>query len=322
MFKILIKQMKKAAFVFLALPGVSGCLTRCPEEEIKAIAAAVPDPETKNEGFDLKEWKYEKVVSETSGETYYYYHLPSKKEGAPVFVLIHGLFLDGRTFLNMDDLSEDFELIAPELPQKSSFFTGRVDDFPKLLQDFFDALKIERMYLGGVSLGGQIAMFYMVHPHKTAVDGLALITTDMVKDEKELAKAKKNAGRLLKITDDEDKKMLCLLSKLSTRKRKKADASEKKVMEIFAIKQPSFYRQVLYTARNMQAPPNLKSISVPTLVILGDADDTIPFESAQHLPRQIPGAELRVVKGGGHSSAYLRGPETAAYIKEKFVPAR
>lgn len=322
MFKNLVRQIKKAAFVFLALPGISGCITRCPEEEIKAIAAGIPDPKTKNKGFDLKQWEYKTVVSETTKETYYYYHLPSKKEGAPVFVLVHGLFLDGRTFLNLDELSSDFELIAPELPQESSFFNGQVEDFPKLIQDFLDALKIERMYLGGVSLGGQIAMFYMVHPHKTAVDGLALITTDMVKNEKELKRAKKNARRLLKITDDDDKKMLCLLNKLSTRKREKADAEEKEVMKIFAIKQPSFYRQVLYTAENMQAPPDLASISAPTLVILGDADDTIPFEGARHLPEHIPGAELKVIKDGGHSSTYLRGPEVSACIKKKFAPSR
>ena len=318
MFHSIVKPLKKAALVFLTLPGISGCLTRCPEEEIDAVLANIPDPEHKNDGADLKGWEYRKARSEKSGETYYYYHMPSRKEGAPKFVLVHGMFLDGRTFLNFGELAEDFELYAPELPHQSPFFHGQVEDFPNLLQDFLDAVGIERMYLGGVSLGGQIAMFYMVYGQKTPVDGLALMNTDMVKSDEELADAKKNAERLLKITKDDDRKMICLLQKLASRKRKKADASEKEVMKIFAVKHPSFYRQVLYIARNMKAPPDLKKIKVPTLVVLSDADTTIPFESAQHLPAAIPGATMKVVKGGEHSAAFTRADEVVGYIRDKF----
>lgn len=315
----IIKQFKKAAFLLLTLPGISGCVTRCPEKEIDAALASIPDPETKNNGADLKGWEYKKVRSKTSGQTYYYYHMASEKPGAPVFVLLHGMFLDGRTFLNFGDLATDFELVAPELPQASPFFDGQVKDFPNLLQDFLDAMHIERMYLGGVSLGGQIAMFYMVYLHKTPVEGLALITTDMVKDEKELRAAQKNARRILKITRDDDRRMICLLSKLSTRKKEKADATEQEVMKIFSVKHPSFYRQVLYTAGNMKAPPDLKTIHTPTLIVLGDADTTIPFDSAKHLVEYIPGAKMEVVKGGEHSSAYTRGPEIVAMIKKAFL---
>ncbi len=313
------KQIKKAAFVFLTLPGISSCLTRCPEKEIDAALASIPDPETKNKGADLKGWEYKKVTSEASGQTYYYYHMPSKKEGAPVFVLIHGMFLDGRTYLNFGDLASDFELVSLELPQASPFFNGEPADFPNLLQDFLDAMKIERMYLAGVSLGGQIAMFYMVYLHKTPVDGLVLITTDMVKDDKELATAKKSAARILKITKDDDRRMICLLSKLANRKKKTADASEQEVMKIFSVKHPSFYRQVLYTAGNMKTPPDLSTIRVPTLIVLGDADTTIPFDDAKHLVEHIPRAKLEVVAGGEHSSAYTHGPEVVSMIKKMFV---
>ena len=318
MFRTIVKPLKKAAFVFLSLPGISGCITRCPDAQIDAVLASIPDPETKNNGVDLKGWEYKKARSEKSGETYYYYHMPSRKEGAPIFVLLHGMFLDGRTFLNFGPLADEFELYAPELPQQSPFFHGQVEDFPNILQDFLDTVGIERMILGGVSLGGQIAMFYMVYGQKTPVDGLALMNTDMVKSDEELADAKKNAERLLKITKDDDRKMICLLHKLAKRKRKKADASEREVMKIFAVKHPSFYRQVLYTARNMKSPPDLKRITVPTLVVLSDADTTIPFESAKHLPAAIPESTLQVVKGGEHSAAFTRADEVVGYIREKF----
>ena len=318
MFRTIVKPLKKAALVFLTLPGISGCITRCPDAEIDAVLASIPDPENKNDGADLKGWEYKKARSERSGETYYYYHMPARKADAPIFVLLHGMFLDGRTFLNFGALAEDFELFAPELPHQSPFFHGQVEDFPHLLQDFLDTVGIERMYLGGVSLGGQIAMFYMVYGQKTPVDGLLLITTDMVKSDDALADAKKNAERLLKITKDDDRRMICLLHKLSLRKVKNADASEQEVMKVFAVKHPSFYRQVLYTARNMKAPPNLKQITVPTLIVLSDADSTIPFDSAQHLTEVIPGSTMKVVKGGEHSAAFTRADEVVGYVRDKF----
>lgn len=319
MFRSIPKTIRKAAFLFLTLPGISSCITKCPEKEIDAVLASIPNPESKNDGLDLKGWTYQKVVSEVSEQPYYYYHMPSKKEGAPVFVLIHGMFLDGRTYLNFGDLSSDYELVSLELPHQSPFFKGQVDDFPNMLQDFLDAMKIERMYLGGVSLGGQIAMFYMVYPHKTPVDGLVLITTDMVKNDKELRDAKKNTARILKITKDDDRKMICLLTKLSDRKKKKADDTEKEVMKIFSVKQPSFYRQILYTAADMKAPPNLGTIKIPTLIILGDADTTIPLAGAEHLVEYIPGAEMKIVKGGEHSAAFTHADEVVRYIKDKFL---
>ena len=315
---------KHAAILLVVALGfaalTTGC-TRCPDEEIDAIYASIPEPATKHQaGDDLKGWTYAHITSEASKQTYYYYHMPSKKPDAPVFVLVHGMFLDGRTYLNFGPLAEDFELVALELPYSSPFYKGQVGDFPRLLQDFLDTMKLTRIYLGGVSLGGQIAMFYMVQDPKTEVDGLALISTDMVKNEEELDKAKKNIERLLGLTDDDDRKMLCVLSKVVNWKKKRAGESSKEVLDLFTYKKPSFYRQVMYTGLNMKAPPKLEKIKVPTLIILGDADSTIEFDDAKPLVNHIPGAELKVIKDGEHDMAFTRADEVVPLLKEKFVP--
>jgi pimeloyl-ACP methyl ester carboxylesterase len=298
---------------------VSSWITKCSDGEFEEIIAGIPNPETKNHNFDLRGWEYKQVTSASTNQTYYYYHMPSKREGAPVFVLLHGMFLDGKTFLNFGELAVDFELVAPELPYDSPFFKGQVEDFPNLLRDFLDAMNIERMYLGGVSLGGQIAMLYMVFLHTTPVDGLVLITTDMVKDKRELTVAKQTAKLFLKITNDNDRRILCLINRVVKRKKKKANEAEKEVLKIFAAKPPTFYRQVLHTALNMKEPPDLKSINVPTLIILGDKDTTMPFEGARHLVEQIPGAEMKIIKNAEHSAAYTHGPMVVHFIKVKFL---
>jgi pimeloyl-ACP methyl ester carboxylesterase len=313
------KPLKKAALLFLTIPCVSSRISKCSDKEIEAMVAGMPQPETKDHVVDLNGWEYLKVTSEITRQTYYYYHIPAKKENAPVFVLVHGMFLDGRTFLNFDELTSDFELVALDLPVASPFFKGQVEDFPKLLQDFLSAMNIVRMYLGGVSLGGQIAALYMVSPHKTQVDGLVLVTTDMVKNNMELASAQQTATLLFKITKDDDRRILCLLNKVVTRKKRKALGSEKEVLKIFAAKPPSFYRQVLHIALNMKEPPDLKSINVPTLIVLSDADTTMPFDSAKHLVEHIPGAEMKVIKNAEHSAAYTHGPLVTSLIKAKFL---
>ena len=45
----------------------------------------------------------------------------------------------------------------------------------------------------------------------------------------------------------------------------------------------------------------LKSVTVPTLVIHGDADPLLPVEGGIDTAESIPGAELMIVEGMGHS---------------------
>lgn len=297
---------------------VTSC-THCPKEEIDAMLASIPDFETRNRGADLKGWVPKSVTSKESGETYDYYQMPSKKKDAPTFVLVHGMFLDGRTFLNFGKLADDFELISLELPHDSIYYKGKKDDFPKLLQVFLDALGLKRIYLGGVSLGGQIAMFYMEQDPRTQVDGLALISTDITKTDEELKKAKKSARAVLKITRDEDHRMICLIKGLSDRKRKSKDPEDQEVMKIFSIKRPSFYREVLYTALTMEKVPELGKITAPTVIIHGTADTTIPFDKAKNLVSYIPNAKLEVLDGAEHGMAFTRADQVVDRIRKHLL---
>jgi pimeloyl-ACP methyl ester carboxylesterase len=47
-------------------------------------------------------------------------------------------------------------------------------------------------------------------------------------------------------------------------------------------------------------PYPLKAISIPTLVIHGDADSIVPFSNGQHCAETIPGAQFLVIEGGDH----------------------
>jgi fermentation-respiration switch protein FrsA (DUF1100 family) len=51
------------------------------------------------------------------------------------------------------------------------------------------------------------------------------------------------------------------------------------------------------------------SLRVPTLVIHGDADEVVPFAMGQRVAESVPGATLRVVRGGHHNDLFLNAPE-------------
>ena len=55
---------------------------------------------------------------------------------------------------------------------------------------------------------------------------------------------------------------------------------------------------------------DLATIKVPTLIIHGDADATIPFEaSGERMSKFVPGAELHVVEGGPHGCIWTHATE-------------
>ncbi|MDR9450936.1 MAG: alpha/beta fold hydrolase, partial [Acidimicrobiia bacterium] len=53
-------------------------------------------------------------------------------------------------------------------------------------------------------------------------------------------------------------------------------------------------------ARRADRTDMLSSITVPTLVMVGEADGLTPPEVAEHMAQLIPGAELAVIPGSGH----------------------
>lgn len=60
--------------------------------------------------------------------------------------------------------------------------------------------------------------------------------------------------------------------------------------------------------------PLLRQISVPTLVIHGDADPLIPLAAGRHVYENTPGARLEVIEGMGHDFPDALSPTISALI--------
>ena len=317
--KPIFQIVKKARGVGAVLTALWAAKKTCSAGGADALMAQIGDMETSRLDVDLNGWEYNHVVSRRSGATYFYYHMASRRPDAPKLVLVHGLFLDGRNFLFFDSLADYFELFALQLPHQSSFYKGYLEDFVDLLQDFIDAQAFERIHLCGISLGGMISMKYAGGSPKTPVDALYLISTDTAKSMAALEKQRQNARRALKVIGDRDDLTICLIDELRKRRMKTASSEEQEVLKLFALKHPSFYRQVLHAAVNNDKLLPIHNITAPTLIVHGDADKTLPFASAKHLVDVIPDATMAVIGGGDHDIAYTRAKEVVPLLARHYL---
>ena len=159
------------------------------------------------------------------------------------------------------------------------------------MKALLDHLGIRRAVIGGLSLGGTMSLeFYVAHPDM--VEALILCDTGPGYRNAE-ARAKWNERAMTRATELEARG----LEALGGRSREMREAM-------------SHHRSaqgLAHAARGMLAQQDsrvidaLGSITVPTIVIVGDKDE--PFVApCEYMAKKIPGARLEVVKDAGHSS--------------------
>jgi 3-oxoadipate enol-lactonase len=214
-------------------------------------------------------------------------------EGAgPPLILLHGATSSGR---------EDF---AAQIPLFSRAFTVHVPDarghagtrwdaadgfeYAWLVDDlaaFADALGLRTFHLLGFSMGAMTALQFAVrHPERLRTLVVVGITTHreprtsvarrLMDPERALAQDPAWAAELARRHDP-------IQGEGAWRRLLPAIAGDVAVQPLLE-------------------PVQLHGIDCPTLVVCGDRDPFVPVEHAAGLARQIPGAQLFVVPGGGH----------------------
>jgi 3-oxoadipate enol-lactonase len=165
-----------------------------------------------------------------------------------------------------------------------------------------DHLKIERAHVFGLSMGGMIAQELAIH-YPERVSGLILASThcggrhqitaseevrsvlmDMIHTASDESKLKAAACLFYKETLEKRPEVARRYSEISLKRPVSAKTLSKQWEAI--LKHDAFDR--------------LPRIKAPTLVLTGDADVLIPPENSKILAERIPGAELKIISGGGH----------------------
>ena len=182
-----------------------------------------------------------------------------------------------------------------------------------------DRLELDRVVLGGLSMGGYVAMaFCRLHPER--LRGLLLADTKAGEDppaarERRLAVAARlEREGTAKVLIEEVLPALC--GPTTTRERPEV------VRRVRAMVEAAPPSAAAWAQRAMAARPGsldaLREVGIPALVLRGDEDGLATQQDADDMVTALPDARLAVLHGAGHLSA-LEVPQQFAVRVEEFL---
>ena len=248
-------------------------------------------------------------------------HYKETGEGEPVFILMHGFGASEFSWSEvMEPLSRSGRVIAYDRPAfglterpMEGNWTGTnpysVQGNVELLDGLMDELGVEKAILVGNSAGGEIAAAYAIE-HPERVQGLVLVDPAVGKGNRgpvpqwavslmALPQIRNLAPLLVRtIAGDMGNDTIRMAwhdpSRIEPkvyegyRKPLKADNWDKALYEFTIAGNPVSYSE------------RLANLTMPVLVVTGDDDRIVPTDQSMQLSREIPGAELAVLKDCGH----------------------
>lgn len=228
--------------------------------------------------------------------------------GRPV-VLLHAFPLNATMWLSQrETLGASYRVLTPD--QRGFGGTQLGHDDPSLdevaddVAAMLDAKKIDRAVIGGLSMGGYVAMaFWRRHPDR--VSALVLADTKLGADTAEgAANRERIAAEVVEASSSKqlvDELLPSLLGETTRNRRALVLGRVKALVE----SAPPY--AVAWAQRAMAARPDatadLAGVTVPTLVVVGEEDTLSPPAEAEKLATIIPGATLVTIPKAGHLTA-------------------
>ena len=181
-----------------------------------------------------------------------------------------------------------------------------MDDMVNDAVGLLDALNIEKAHICGASMGGMIVQLIALnHPNRV----LSLTSIMSTTGNPDLPQARPEAMQVLIKPSPTEREAYIKQSVKNWRilygsgfpypedlYRERAAAAYDRSFYPQGMK-----RQMLAVMGAENRGPKLKTIKVPTLVIHGGDDPLVPIEGGKETAECIPGAELLIIEGMGHS---------------------
>ncbi|MBA4064061.1 MAG: alpha/beta hydrolase [Isosphaera sp.] len=227
--------------------------------------------------------------------------------GLPV-VLLHAFPFDrGMWQPQLGPLSAaGFRVLAPDLPGFGGSAPGpdpfTVDGAADFVAAFLDWLKVDRAVVGGLSMGGYVALaFARRHPGRLA--GLVLADTRAAPED-DTGRAARDQAVAAVEKDGPAKFGEGMLAKVLSDHTREANPAAVELARTVVTRQAA--ATVVAGLRALRdrpdAAPGLAAVAVPTLVLVGEHDAVTPPLNAARLAGSVRGSELLHVPGAGHLS--------------------
>jgi len=238
-------------------------------------------------------------------------HLREAGSGRPL-VLLHAFPLSSAMWLEQrNGLAEICRVITPDLrgfggsplPEDSSGQPS-LDDAADDIAALLDRLGLDRVVLGGLSMGGYVAMAFL-RRHRERVEALVLADTRTGTDSEKVAATRERIAEA--VLADPDSPVL-LEEVLPTLVGESTVSRRPLVLgRVRALLQAAPPAAVAWAERAMLARPDsaetLRATDVPALVVVGSEDSLAPVEEAQAMADVLPQSSLVVLPDVGHLSA-------------------
>jgi pimeloyl-ACP methyl ester carboxylesterase len=227
--------------------------------------------------------------------------------GRPL-VLLHAFPLSSAMWLDQrEGLAEVCRVVTPD--QRGFGGSDLGDDPPSLdacaddLAELLDRLGLDRVVLGGLSMGGYVAMAFL-RRHASRVEAVVLADTKASADPEP---ARANRERIAKAVLEEGSSVLvddvlpALLGTTTTATRPMVTGRVRGLVQ--AAPPPA----VAWAQRAMAARADsfdvLRTFDRPALVVVGEEDALSPVADAEAMAAALPDARLRVLPEAGHLTA-------------------
>ncbi len=228
--------------------------------------------------------------------------------GLPV-LLVHAFPLSGALWqAQLDELSKTYRVIVPDMrgfgrsdaPPGPYPMETYADDLAHLL----DALGLEQVVLGGVSMGGYTAFAFVRH-HAARLSGLILADTRATADTDAVKATRETNAQMV------EQQGSGTMADMMVPKLLSPAASPDLQSHVRRIIEDNPPQGIAGALRGMALRPDstdlLAGITVPTLVIVGAQDTLTTPEDMRGLHQSIAGSRMVEIPDAGHA-ACLENP--------------
>ena len=251
-------------------------------------------------------------------------HLREAGAGRPL-VLLHAFPLSSAMWLEQrNGLSDVARVVTPDLrgfggsqlPDEAPSLDAMADDVVAVL----DSLSLDRVVLGGLSMGGYVAMA-LLRRAPERVDALVLADTKASADP---PAARENRERIASTVLEEqsprvllDDVLPTLVGETTVRERPMVHG------RVRALVEGAPPAAVAWAQRAMAARPDsldtLRGVDVPALVVVGAEDALASAADAQAMVDALPRGRLVTIPRSGHLSAVETPEEFTSAVRELLI---
>ncbi len=250
-----------------------------------------------------------------------YYETRGNDRNPPI-VLLHAFPLDHNVWNpQAKDLAKNYWIITPALrghgQSEATSGTYSMDLLARDVKALLEKLRIKNLVLGGLSIGGYVAFAYRrLFPDD--IQALILVDTKADADTPQAKTGRKELADLVLtkgVASFADRMLPRLFSKQNLETNATIVKEARKTIE--TMNPSGIVGGLQSMAERPDSTPLLDQIRVPTLIIVGENDQTTTVDDAKKMTR-IAASKLVIVPNAGHIST-LEQPERVSSAIRAFL---